>query len=251
MIPDDDRGLLLGDGLFETILAEDGRLHLVEAHVERMIRGSAVIGLAPPDAVEARQAAEQAAAGISGRAAVRLTLTAGSGRGLDRPSGSRPRLVASASRASAPHGPARLHTVDVRRNDGSPAARVKSLSYLDNVLARREARARGADEALMLNTRGEVAGAAAANLFWIEQDRLFTPALACGVLDGIIRSRVLAAAGALGLRTAEVRAGADRLASADGAFLTSSLVGLLPVAEIDGRALAAHRLIEALSSRCR
>jgi branched-subunit amino acid aminotransferase/4-amino-4-deoxychorismate lyase len=251
MIPEDDRGLLLGDGLFETILAEDGRLHLLDAHIDRMIRGCAVIGLAPPDAAEARRAAEQAAAGISGRAAVRLTLTAGSGRGLDRPEGSHPRLLASASSAPEPSGPSRLCTVGVRRNDNSPASRIKSLSYLDNVLARREARARGADEALMLNSRGEIAGAAAANLFWIEQGRLFTPALACGVLDGIIRGQVLAAAGTLGVEAAEVQAPADRLESAEGAFLTSSLVGLLPVAEVDGRSLDVHRLALALSSRCR
>jgi len=251
MIPADDRGLLLGDGLFETILAEGGQLHLPDLHIDRMIRGCAVIGLAPPDAAEARRAAEQAAAGISGRAAVRLTLTAGSGRGLDRPAAARPRLLASASGAPEPSGPARLCTVSVRRNDGSPASRVKSLSYLDNVLARREARARGADEALMLNSRGEIAGAAAANFFWIEQGRLFTPALACGVLDGIIRGQVLAAAEALGVEVVEIRAAADRLGAAEGAFLTSSLIGVLSVLEIDGRALDAHRLVEALSSQCR
>ncbi len=251
MIPADDRGLLLGDGLFETLLSQGGRLSELDAHIDRMARGCAVIGLGPFDATAARQTVETAAAGASGRAAVRLTLTAGAGRGLDRPDRARPRILASASPAPAPSGPARLRTAAVRRNEGSPASRVKSLSYLDNVLARREARAQGADEALMLNGRGEVAGGAAANLFWIAQDRLFTPALDCGVLDGIVRGRVLAAARALAIEALEVRAPADHLASIQAAFLTSSLIGLRPVAEIDGRPLVVHPMIEALSSRCR
>ena len=248
MIPADDRGLLLGDGLFETLLVEDGELQLLDAHIDRMARGCAVIGLAPLDVAAARQAAKAAAAGVAGRAAVRLTLTAGSGRGLDRPSDAKPRILASASPAPEPSGPARLRTTAVRRNEGSPVSRVKSLSYLDNVLARREACALGADEALMLNGRGEIAGGAAANLFWIAQDRLFTPALDCGVLDGIIRGQVLAAAGSLAIEALEVRAPAGRLWSIQAAFLTSSLIGIRPVVEIDGRPLGAHPILEALSS---
>ena len=251
MIPADDRGLLLGDGLFETLLAEDGRLQQLDAHLDRMARGCAVIGLGPFDAPTARQAVETAAASASGRAAVRLTLTAGAGRGLDRPGDSHPRILANASPAPAPAGPARLRTVAVRRNEGSPASRVKSLSYLDNVLARREARAEGADEALMLNSRGEIAGGAAANLFWIAQDRLFTPALDCGVLDGVVRAQVLAAARSLAIEALEVRVQADRLEAIDGAFLTSSLIGLRSIAEIDGRTAPDHPMIEVLSSRCR
>lgn len=251
MIPEDDRGLLLGDGLFETLLAEDGRLRFVDEHLDRMTRGCAVLGLDAPDAAEARRLAEQAAVRTSGRAAVRLTLTAGAGRGLDRAPDSLPWLLAAASAAPIAAGPARLRTATVRRNEGSPTSRIKSLSYLDNVLARREARALGGDEALMLNGRGEIAGGAAANLFWIAEDCLFTPALDCGVLDGIIRGQVLTAARALGIEAREVRAPADRLEAVDGAFLTNSLIGLRPVVEIDGRLLGDHAMIGALSSRCR
>ena len=252
MVPEDDRGLLLGDGLFETILAVDGVPEHFEAHLQRMIRGCAVIGLDPPSSEAARTLALEALAGLgSGRAVVRLTLTAGSGRGLERPPASVPRLIATASAAPAIQGGARLATVSLRRNETSPAARLKTLAYLDNVLARVSARASGADEALLLNTQGELACAAAANLFWIAGERLFTPALECGVLDGIMRGQVLAAARALGVEAVEARAGPEALDGAQALFLTNSLIGLRPVLELDGRSLSPHRLIPAISSRCR
>ena len=254
MIPDDDRGLLLGDGLFETILAVDRRLVSFEAHIARMIAGCAVIGIEPPSASAATAMALDAltASGLTeGRAAVRLTLTAGGGRGLERPAGSVPRLYASASPAPAPEGALRLATVALRRNETSPTSRLKSLAYLDNILARAEARVAGADEALLLNTQGQIACAAAANLFWITEDRLHTPALDCGVLEGIVRGEVLAAARALGVATVEVHAGRAALDEAQAMFLTSSLVGVRMVSGLDGRALGAHPLIAAISSRCR
>ena len=251
LIPADDRGLQLGDGLFETILADQGRLDAFDAHAQRLIRGCGVLGLPAPSAGDLLSAAEAAltAAGLGGaRAAVRLTWTAGSGgRGLERPQALAPRLIVTAAPAAAPAGPARLVTAAIRRNATSPAARLKTLAYLDNVLARHAALAAGADEALMLNTEGEVAGGAAANLFWIAGDRLFTPALACGVLDGIMRGRVLAEAAALGVETIEARAGAAALDVAEAAFLTNSLIGLRAVSEVDGRALGAHPLVDRLA----
>jgi branched-chain amino acid aminotransferase/4-amino-4-deoxychorismate lyase len=253
MIPEDDRGLLLGDGLFETILVEDGQLRHFEAHVARMAQGCAVLGLAPPSSDEALARAGQAldAAGLMhGRAALRLTLTAGGGRGLERPPGSAPRLYASASPAPDAAGPVRLATVGLRRNETSPLARLKTLSYLDNVLARAEARAAGADEALLLNTRGEIACAAAANLFWIAGERLHTPALACGVLEGIMRRLALEAARELGVEALEVRAPREALDGAQALFLTNSLAGVRQIAALDGRACGAHGLVEAISSRC-
>jgi branched-subunit amino acid aminotransferase/4-amino-4-deoxychorismate lyase len=105
---------------------------------------------------------------------------------------------------------------------------------LDNVLARREATSAGADEALMLNTRGDVACAAAANLFWLKDDVLNTPALACGVLDGIVRARLLAGSS---LPVREVRAGLDEVRAADAVYLTNSLIGVRAVSRLDGRNL--------------
>jgi len=252
VIPLDDRGLLLGDGLFETVLAVDGRLDAAEAHLDRMEAGSRALGMPAPDRAEALAAMRRALndAGLDlGRAAVRLTLTAGSGgRGLDRPSSVEPRLWATAAPAQVPAGPARLVTAGVRRNEGSAASRLKTLAYLDNVLAREEARAAGADEALMLNNRGEPACAAAANLFWISGERLFTPALDCGVLAGIARSRVLAAARDAGIEAVEIRAGAEALAGAEGLFLTNSLIGVRSVSHLDGTGLRLSPLTDRLAA---
>ena len=249
-IPHDDRGLLLGDGLFETVLALDGKLVGLGAHLDRMAAGCAAMGLPPLDRPQAeRLMGEVLAAVAAPRAAVRLTLTAGSGgRGLDRPETLEPRLFASASASPLPSGPARLITSSVRRNEGSPAARLKTLAYLDSVLARREARERGGDEALMLNSRGEAACAAAANVFWVSQGRLFTPALECGVLAGTMRARVLAAAGRLGLEVAEVHALGETLGGAEAIFLTNSLIGVRAVSSLDEVAFGPCALVEQLAA---
>jgi branched-subunit amino acid aminotransferase/4-amino-4-deoxychorismate lyase len=251
MIPEDDRGLLLGDGLFETILARRGRLEHVEAHIDRMIRGCAVLDLEPPSQAAALAAAQGALVGLDAeRAVVRLTLTAGGGRGLERPKGATPRLLASAGALGPPVQGVRLATVPIRRNDSSPASRLKTLSYLDNILAQAQARALGADGAVMLNTRGELACAAAANLFWIDGGRLFTPALDSGVLDGIMRAQVMAAASGIGVETVEIRAGRETLDRTEALFLTSSLIGVQAVTALDSRPLEAHPLIAELARRC-
>jgi branched-chain amino acid aminotransferase/4-amino-4-deoxychorismate lyase len=192
----------------------------------------------------------EALAGVEApRAAVRLTLTCGSGgRGLDRPAAPELRLFAAAAPSARPEGPARLVTAAVRRNETSPASRLKTLSYLDNVLARDAARAAGADEALMLNTRGEAACAAAANIFWVDDGRLITPALACGALAGIMRAAVIATARDLGIEAVEARAPLEALAGSQGAFLTNSLIGVRPVASVDGASLPQSTTVERLAS---
>lgn len=249
MIPFDDRGLLLGDGLFETLLAVGGAPVDLAAHLDRMAAGCAALGLPSLDRAEAEGAIARAIQGLGAeRAAIRLTLTAGSGgRGLDRPEAPVTRLFATAAPAPVPTGPARLATAAARRNEGSPASRWKTLAYLDNVLARREASAAGADEAVMLNNRGQVACAGAANLFWTNAGRLFTPGLDCGVLAGVMRGRVLAAARAMGMEAIEVAAPRAALDEAEALFLTNSLIGVRPVGALDERVLAPSRLVEALA----
>lgn len=240
-LPLDDRGLLLGDGLFETLQVRDGAPSDWAAHMDRMAAGCSALGLPAPNQDLAWRLAQDAlgqAGLLAGLAALRITWTAGSGgRGLDRPAESDPRLFATAAPVTPGAGPLQLITARTRRNAGSLASRHKTLSYLDNVLARREARLMGADEALMLNTEGHVACAAAANLFWVSEGRLLTPALDCGVLAGVTRAQVLQRASGGGLDTAEVMLGPDALARADAVFLTNSLMGVRPVDSLDGRVL--------------
>ena len=240
-LPLNDRGLLLGDGLFETLLAVDGAPRDWAAHMARLELGCAALGLPAPDAAAARAAAQAAlsAAGLeAGRAALRITWTAGSGgRGLDRPEPCDPVLFATASPAPAPAGPLRLITAATRRNAGSIASRHKTLSYLDNVLARREATLAGADEAVMLNSDGHVACAAAGNLFWVADGRLMTPALDCGILAGVTRAKVLAWARQAGVPVSEVMMGPSALDEAEAVFVTNSLVGARCALSLDGRPL--------------
>jgi branched-chain amino acid aminotransferase len=128
-----------------------------------------------------------------------------------------------------------LVTVSVRR----PAAdvldpRVKSLNYLNNVLAKREARLRGADEALVLNARGDIAEASVANLFCVRDATLLTPPATDGALEGITRRTVLEIARELAIPAAERTLGRFDLFACEEAFLTGSGAGLVPVRSLDG-----------------
>jgi branched-chain amino acid aminotransferase/4-amino-4-deoxychorismate lyase len=242
-IPLDDRGFTLGDGLFETVLAQDGRLALWREHVDRLSRGCATLGLPTPreDTLRRHALAALDEAGLrTGRAAVRLSWSAGGGgRGLDRPGQPAPRLVVQAAPAPLPAGPARLVTVSVRRNQRSPISRLKTLSYLDQVLARREAAAAGGDEALMLNGAGMLACAAAANIFWLAKGVLHTPSLECGVLDGLVRARLIASAP---MEVRQSHSGREALDDAEAIFLTNCLIGVRAVAWLDGRAIDGQQL---------
>ncbi|MDB5480958.1 MAG: 4-amino-4-deoxychorismate lyase [Caulobacteraceae bacterium] len=249
-IPADDRGFTLGHGLFETLLADAGGLHGWAAHLARLQRGCSVLGMPPPEETACQAAVAAAmrdAESPSGRFAIRLSWSAGSGgRGLDPPESMEPRLVVTA----APIGPSppslQLATVSIRRNERSPTSRLKTLAYLDNVLARREARGLDADEALMLNIRGEVSCVAAGNLVWVRGGVLFTPALSCGVLDGIMRAKVLARAVEVGLTVEETATTRDMLRDVEGLAVTNSLIGVCPVDRLDGEPLSLSPELAAL-----
>jgi len=127
---------------------------------------------------------------------------------------------------------------------------MKTLSYADNILASREAAAKGADEALMLNNAGRVASASIGNIFIVRGARLITPPGTEGVLGGITRRRVLEMASGLGLEAAEAPLSVGDLVSADAVFMTNSLRLASPVTELDGTALkctdAAYRVFSRL-----
>jgi branched-chain amino acid aminotransferase/4-amino-4-deoxychorismate lyase len=248
----DDRGLLVGDGLFETMLWANGALVLAAEHARRLSASAEVIGLPTPSADAFTACAEAAVRRVgleAGRAAVRVTLTAGSGgRGLDRPNPLRPRLFATATAYAPPTGPASLALASAPRNEASPLSRVKSLNYLDLVLARREAAAAGADEAVLVNTRGELACAAVANLFWVRERRLFTPPIEAGCLPGVTRALVLETATGRGIEVELVREPPKVLELADAVFLTNSLMGVRAVSSYCGRQYAKSALVAAIAA---
>lgn len=187
-----DRGLLLGDGLFETICVRGGRALRLEAHFARLRTGAGLLGLPVPAGDDALADALEQVVRANGLAdaAVRLTLTAGPGpRGLPRPVPPRPTLLLTAGPLPPPPPPARLLVArSTRRNEHSPLSRVKSLNYLDSILARREAAAAGADDAVLLNTAGRVAEASAANLFLRLDCGWVTPPVSEGALPGTMRA---------------------------------------------------------------
>ena len=122
----------------------------------------------------------------------------------------------------------------IRRNEHSPLARIKSLNYLDNVLARNEAETRGADDAMLLNTAGDLACASAANLFLLLDGTLVTPSVTSGALPGTVRELVTAElAPRVGLEVVERKVRPQELRAADEVFLTSALLGILPLTEVD------------------
>jgi branched-chain amino acid aminotransferase/4-amino-4-deoxychorismate lyase len=205
-----------------------------------MAAGCAALGL-PAPSLSQLEAAVPALAG--GRQAVRFSWSAGvGGRGLDRPGALAPALTVGVAPAPLP-APARLVTARaVRRNEHSPASNLKTLSYLDNVLARREALDAGGDEAVMLNTQGRLACAAAANLFWVRDGRVFTPRLDCGVLPGLARARLMAS-----VEVEEAAEGREALDRAEAVFITNSLVGVRPVRWLDGRELGPHPMLTRLA----
>jgi branched-chain amino acid aminotransferase len=234
-----DRGFTLGDGIFETMAARNGQAIRLGDHLERFARAAKLLDLPMPvemSEIPAAIAAVLAANDlVTEPAALRLTLSRGVGsRGLLIPLDPKPTLVITA--AAHPPVPDHLDAalVAIRRNEGSPLSRLKSLNYLDNVLAQQEAQARGAEEGLMQNNAGHLSGFARGNLFILKGGALLTPPLSDGVLDGIVRHVLLTGAGSLGLAATETSLQRADLAAADAAFITNSLLGVVPIRRLDG-----------------
>jgi branched-chain amino acid aminotransferase len=238
-----DRGFTLGDGVFETLSVRDGIPRHLADHLERLGRAAKLLDLPLP--LEANEIPPAIAALLAanhlahGPAALRLTLSRGVGsRGLLMPLDPKPTFVITA--AAHPPVPDHLDAaiVAIRRNEGSPLSRIKSLNYLDNVLAQQEAQARGAEEGLMLNNAGRVTGFARGNLFLLRGKTLQTPPLTDGVLDGIVRHRLLVLAERLGLAAEEKSLERADLMAGGAVFITNSLLGVVPIRRLDGHDLA-------------
>lgn len=239
-----DRGLLLGDGLYETMRVAKGHAVRLERHLARLHQGAKVIDLPVSDSSLSNPSvpvfsledaiAETIAANALDHGSLRLTITRGSGpRGIPPPEQPTPTILITAFAAGPVLSPARVITARrTRRNEWSPLAAVKSINCLDDIVARLEAREAGCDDALLLNTAGVVAEATAANIFARFGDQLLTPPLIDGCLPGITRAAILETT------AREVSFTPDDLRRADEIFLTSSL-GIRAVAELDGRTLPA------------
>jgi branched-chain amino acid aminotransferase len=243
-----DRGFLYGDAVFEVLRTYGGVPFAVEEHVVRLRRSAERVFIVPPvDDVTLRGEIEQAIA-VAGNdeSYVRIVVTRGSGPlSLDADTASRPLRVILVEPVTPPAREAYAHGIAVvfvhsrRAVDGTAAAGAKVGNYLANLLALREAKARGGQEALVVDPRGHVVEGASSNLFVVLGGRLVTPPESAGILVGITRAHVLAAARELGVPVEERELVPSDVHGADEAFVTSSIREVLPVVAVDGRPVGA------------
>jgi branched-chain amino acid aminotransferase len=217
-----DRGFTLGDGLFETIRAVDGVPAYAARHLARLRTGAEILGLpvAWTDTQLLSALCGVLAANHFANAALRLTLTRGpAARGVLPVGDIYPTTLITAGALPALAGPAWVVVAhSVRRNEFSPLAHIKSLNYLDSIIARREAAARGADDALLLNTQGFLAEASAATIVLHIDGAWVTPPIADGALPGVMRGVILE-----NRAVHEMRITMEALRRTHAAFLANSL----------------------------
>jgi branched-chain amino acid aminotransferase len=249
-IPVTDHGLLYGDGLFEGMRVYGGRVFRLDDHLARFATGAKALALELPGGIaRVREIVlETVRAHGAPEAYIRLLATRGVGAlGVDPTSCREPRILCLVDQVALyPQEKLRrgidLVTVSLRRPPPDVLdPRVKSLNYLNNVLAKLEARQRGADEALLLNQQGQVAEAAVANVFVWRGGALATPPASDGALEGVTRRTILELAGTLGIPAFERTLGRFDLWAADEVFLTGSGAGVVPVRSLDGRAIGSGR----------
>ncbi|UCE87968.1 MAG: branched-chain-amino-acid transaminase [Deltaproteobacteria bacterium] len=247
-LPVTDHGLLYGDGVFEGIRVYGRRVFRLDDHLERLAVSARAIGLTLPLERDALRDVVLTTARAYGEADayVRLIVTRGDGAlGVDPTTCKEPRVICIVDEVRIYPESKRLHGIDlVTVSWRRPALdaldpRVKSLNYLNSVLAKLEARERGADEALILNAAGSVAEAAVANVFAVRAGVLRTPPPTDGALEGITRRSVLELAASLGIPAFEASLARVDLLAADEVFLTGTGARLVAVRSLDGQAIGA------------
>jgi branched-chain amino acid aminotransferase len=252
VVPVNDRGFLLGDGLFETVRVVHGKPFRFARHLDRLARGAVFLKIKLPFTPKEL---EEFAGHLIGQnkmpeAILRLTLTRGpGGRGYTPNRDSRPAVVMTLHPAPTLENPVgwNLVTSPFRIPAADPLAAFKTTSKILHVMARAEAGERGADEALLLNTNGDAAETAGGNLFWVHDDVICTVPTECGALPGITRAVVLEICQTLGLPTSERAIKPAALKNSAGIFVTQSALGIVPVVAFDGAPVAPSPLVDQIA----
>jgi len=247
VVPVNDRGFMYGDGLFETLRVVNGRPFRLAQHLERLGRGADFLKIKCPFAPKELQefADRLVEQNQMPEAVLRVVLTRGPGdRGYAPRADGRPTVVMTLH--PAPDQPLAwsLITSSYRIPAADPLASFKTLNKLAQVMARSEAVEAGADEALLLNTNGEVAETTSGNLFWAFQDNICTVPTGRGILPGITRAVVLEICSALGLPTNKRVIKPEALRNSEGIFITQSVFGIVPVASFNGEPVAPSPLVD-------
>ena len=245
-----DNGFTFGDGVYETLRTYGGRPFHLDRHLGRLRNSADMLGIPIPRtdadlAADLDRLLEKAA---NSESYIRIIVSRGVGEisyRFDRITG--PTIV-MAARAYQPFAEEMYRdgipviVSSVQRNSRravDPA--MKCCNLINNILAVREAQAKGAAEPIMLNEHGDVAEGASCNVFLVERGRLVTPPLDAGILPGITRELTLEVAAAIGVPAAAERVTVERLRASDEAFITSTLKELMGIATIDGRPVGAGR----------
>jgi len=241
-----DHGLLYGDGVFEGLRAYGGKVFRLREHVTRLYESAKAIWLTIPIAADQMCDAVNEAVRINeiDDGYIRLVVTRGAGTlGLDPNRCSNPQIIIIADAISL--YPRELYekgleiiTVSVQRMH--PAAlnpRIKSLNYLNNILAKIEGLQAGCIEALMLNHKGEVAECTGDNIFLVRHGALWTPPLEAGILEGVTRDAVIELAREAGIEVYETPLTKHDVYIADECFLTGTAAELIPVVKVDSRTI--------------
>lgn len=248
LLPVGDRAVLFGDSAFETLRAYGGKPFRLGRHLERLEDSARILRLALPrtrdeiaDAVLSLLSENELAEERSPDARVRITVTGGASdgpKGLARP-GRAGIFIIATPLEGYPDRYYRegitLAVSGIRRNTSSPVSALKSGNYLDSMLARQEALDRGADDAVMLTTAGNLSEATSSNVFMVKDGGLLTPDVGCGLLPGVTREAVIELCGRLHLPCRPVTEGPEVLFSADEVFLTNSIAEVLPVRRVGDR----------------
>jgi branched-chain amino acid aminotransferase len=228
-----DNSLLYAEGLFETFLAIDDRVMFLEQHCDRLYRGAQVTGLSIPveRAALARWMKRTLRDHPSHIKKLRLTITSGESARWVGVQGE-PKVILSASPHELPAEPFRIQVSDLRVDQDSVFRRIKTISYAIHAAALRRARAEGADDALLLNEKDQVAEVTSANIFWVKNGRIYTPPISAGCLEGVTRQILLEESNKLSIPISEKTESLKGLVQADECFICSSLKLVIGVATI-------------------
>ncbi len=242
-----DHGLTVGDGVFETCKILRGEVFALTRHLDRLARSAAGLGLPQPDLDRLRAGVAELLSADAPLAfgRLRITLTGGPGPlGSERVPGAATYVLQAVGQEPPPATSAAV-VVPWVRNERSAVAGLKTTSYAENVVALAYAKARGASEAILANTRGELCEGTGSNVVVALDGRLVTPPLSSGCLAGISRQLLLEWAGEAGLPIAEETLPVEVLGAADEVLLTSSIRDVQAVHDLDGRRLSAPGLLGA------
>lgn len=244
-----DHGLLYGDGVFEGIRVYHGKVFKLKAHVERLFDSAKAIGLKVP--VSQRVVAQAILDTVKqspGCEYLRPIITRGVGSlGIDARKCEKPCIIVIADTISLYPKECyeiglNVATVSTMRNHPAATnARVKSLNYLNNVMARMEATLSNCQEALMLNHKGDISECSGDNIFLIKRGELLTPSIDAGILDGITRRCVIDLAKKHGITVHECALSRFDVFVADECFLTGTAAEIVPVATVDGRTIGSGK----------